>query len=37
MGKIKQEWKSIFSGYETEDDVVEFIFEHLDTSDFENS
>ena len=37
MGKLKQEWSSTFQGYETEEDIIEFIFEHLDTSDFEDS
>lgn len=37
MGKLKQEWCSTFSGYETEEDVIELIFEHLDTSDFEDT
>lgn len=37
MGKLKQEWSSTFPGYKTEEEVIEFIFEHLDTSDFEDS
>lgn len=37
MGKLKEEWVATFSGYETEEDVIELIFEHLDTSDFEDS
>ncbi|BFK11874.1 hypothetical protein F140042L4_20320 [Coprococcus phoceensis] len=37
MGKLKQEWSSTFYEYETEEEVIEFIFEHLDTSDFEDS
>ena len=37
MGKLKQEWSSTFPGYETEEEVSEFIFEHLDTSYFEDS
>lgn len=37
MGKLKQQWFSTFPGYEMEEEVIEFIFEHLDTSDFEDS
>jgi len=37
MGKLKQEWASTFPEYETEEEIIEFIFEHLDTSDFEDS
>lgn len=36
--KLNSNWDNVFgSSFETEEDVIEFIFEHLDTSDFENS
>lgn len=37
MAKIRKEWQSAFPGFDTEEDVIEFIFERLDTSDFEDS
>jgi hypothetical protein len=37
MGKITKKWRSSLSGFDSEEDVVEFIFERLNTSDFEDS
>lgn len=37
MGKITKEWSNSLSGFQSEEDVVEFIFERLNTSDFEDS
>lgn len=37
MGKIAKEWSNSLTGFESEEDVVEFIFERLNTSDFEDS
>lgn len=37
MGKIAKEWSNSLSSFESEEDVVEFIFERLNTSDFEDS
>lgn len=36
--KLNSDWWNGFRGsFETEEDVIEFIFSKLDTSDFENS
>ena len=38
MAKLNDEWFWAFRGcFQTEEDVIEFIFERLDTSDFEDS
>lgn len=37
MGKLRKEWENALYGFETEEDIIEFIFERLDTSDFEDS
>lgn len=37
MAGIRKEWQSALYGFDTEEDVIEFIFERLDTSDFEDS
>lgn len=38
MAKLSNEWADAFGGsLETEEDVIEFIFERIDTSDFEDS
>jgi hypothetical protein len=38
VAKLSDDWKHGFrSAFETEEDVIEFIFERLDTSDFEDS
>ena len=37
MGKITKEWSNSLSRFKSEEDVVEFIFERLNTSDFEDS
>lgn len=38
MSKLNEEWWYAFGGsFQTEEDVIEFIFERLDTSDFEDS
>jgi len=38
MGKLNEDWLHGFRGsFETEEDVVEFIFERLNTNDFEDS
>lgn len=38
MAKLSGEWWDAFQGcFETEADVIEFIFERLNTSDFEES
>lgn len=38
IGKLNSNWDNAFQGsFETEEDVIEFIFEHLDTSDFDDS
>ena len=38
MAKLNSDCNNAFQGsFETEEDVVEFIFEHLDTSGFEDS
>lgn len=37
MGKLRKEWESAFYGFGTEEEVIDFIFERLDTSDFEDS
>lgn len=37
MGKITKEWSNSLSGFKLEEDVIEFIFERLNTSDFEDS
>ena len=31
MGKITKEWSNSLSGFQSEEDVVEFIFERLNT------
>lgn len=37
MTKLNNEWRHAFQGsFEDEEDVIEFIFEHLDTSRFED-
>lgn len=38
MAKLSSTWFHAFQGcFETEEDIIEFIFEKLDTSDFEDS
>ena len=38
MAKLNDDWFHTFQGsFEEEEDVIEFIFEHLDTSKFEDS
>lgn len=37
MAKLRKEWDSAFYGLDTEEEVIDFIFERLDTSDFEDS
>lgn len=38
MAKLRNDWWHAFKGsFETEEDVIEFIYERLDTSDFEDS
>lgn len=38
MAKLNNDWWHTFQGsFEDEEDVIEFIFEHLDTSKFEDS
>lgn len=37
MGKIAKEWSNSLSSFQSEEDVIEFIFERLNTSDFEDS
>lgn len=38
MAKLSNDWDNAFQGsFKTEEDVIEFIFERLDTSDFEDS
>lgn len=38
IAKLKDEWYYGFNGnFETEEDVIEFIFERLNTSDFKDS
>jgi len=38
MAKLDNDWHHAFRGcFETEEDVIEFIYEHLNTSDFEDS
>lgn len=38
MAKLNNDWRYAFGGlFQTEEDVIEFIFERLDTSDFEDS
>lgn len=38
MAELNSNWDNVFCGsFDTEEDVVEFIFERLDTSDFEDS
>lgn len=38
MAKLNDDWFHTFRGsFEDEEDVIEFIFERLDTSDFEDS
>lgn len=38
MGKLNYDWSNAFSdSFETEEEVIEFIFERLDTSDFQDS
>lgn len=38
MAKLSNEWWHAFRGsFEAEEDVIEFIFERLNTSDFEDS
>lgn len=38
MAKLNDEWWDAFRGYfQTEEDVIQFIFERLNTSDFEDS
>lgn len=37
MAEIREEWQTALPGFETEEDVIQFIFERLDTSDFEDS
>jgi hypothetical protein len=38
MAKLDSTWWNAFQGsFEDEEDVIEFIFERLDTSDFEDS
>lgn len=37
MAEIGKEWSNALCGFDTEEEVIEFIFERLDTSDFEDS
>jgi hypothetical protein len=38
MAKLNNEWWNAFRGcFQTEEDVIEFIFKRLNTSDFEDS
>ena len=38
MAKLNNDWFNAFNGsFQTEEDVIEFIYERLDTSDFEDS
>jgi hypothetical protein len=38
MAKLNNDWSNAFGDtFETEEDVIEFIFERFDTSDFEDS
>ena len=38
MAKLNNDWWHGFGGsFETEEDVIEFIFERIDTKDFEDS
>lgn len=38
MAKLNNEWWNTFSGaFDTEEDVIEFIYERLNTDDFEDS
>ena len=38
MAKLNDEWWDAFRGcFQTEEDVIQFIFERLNTSDFEDS
>jgi len=38
MAKLNNEWWNAFRGsFQTQEDVIDFIFERLDTSDFEDS
>lgn len=37
MAELGKEWSNALYGFKTEEDVIEFIFERLDTSDFEDS
>lgn len=38
MAKLSDYWNDVFNGsFETEEDVIDFIFDRLNTSDFEDS
>lgn len=38
MPKLNEEWFDAFQwSFKTDEDVIEFIFEHLDTSNFQDS
>jgi hypothetical protein len=38
MAKLNDDWQNTFRGsFETEEDVIEFIFENLDTKNWEDS
>lgn len=37
MAKLRKKWGNALYGFKTEEEVIEFIFERLDTSDFEDS
>lgn len=37
MAEIGKEWSNALCGFDTEEEVIEFIFERLDTSDFKDS
>jgi len=38
MAKLKNDWSNAFRGsFETEEDVIEFIFKNLDTKNWEDS
>lgn len=38
MAKLNDDWFNTFNGsFKYEEDVIEFIYEHLDTRDFEDS
>lgn len=37
MAELGKEWSNALYGFNTEEEVIEFIFEILDTSDFEDS